>query len=141
MGSIGAGPQPHSVPTSTMPGRVTTLFREWGRAPRSAPLSSPAEDWAQRAACRGQTALFFPSHAERPEARKPREARARALCATCPVLEECRALGRQRREYGFWGGETEEERAAAGYPVALPVGQVAQRIRILRQAALAAGGG
>ncbi|HKN50109.1 MAG TPA: WhiB family transcriptional regulator [Actinomycetota bacterium] len=94
-------------------------------------------DWAQRAACRGQTALFFPTHAERPGARELREAQARALCLACPVLEQCRARARQQHEYGFWGGETEEERAAAGYPVALPVGQVARRIRILREAALA----
>ena len=94
-------------------------------------------DWSQRAACRGQTALFFAAHAERPDGRELREAQARALCLVCPVLEECRARARQQREYGFWGGETEEERAAAGYPVALPVGSVARRIRILREAALA----
>ena len=93
-------------------------------------------DWAERAACRGQTTLFFPAHAERPGTRDLREARARALCMACPILEECRARARQQHEYGFWGGETEEERAAAGYPVALPVGQVAKRIRLLRQAAL-----
>jgi WhiB family transcriptional regulator, redox-sensing transcriptional regulator len=95
-------------------------------------------DWAQRAACRGQTTLFFPAPAERPGARELREAQARALCLACPVLEQCRARARQQHEYGFWGGETEEERAAAGYPVALPVGQVARRIRVLRQAALTA---
>jgi WhiB family transcriptional regulator, redox-sensing transcriptional regulator len=94
-------------------------------------------DWTQWAACRGQTSLFFPTHAERPAARELREAHARALCLACPVLEQCRARARQHHEYGFWGGETEEERAAAGYPVALPVGQVARRIRILRQVALA----
>jgi WhiB family redox-sensing transcriptional regulator len=94
-------------------------------------------DWTERAACHGQTALFFAAHAERPGARKQREAQARVLCLSCPVLEQCRARARQRHEYGFWGGETEEERAAAGYPVALPVGQVAKHIRHLRQAAVA----
>ena len=108
-------------------------------------LKSPAGvpgvdlDWAQRAACRGQTALFFAAHAERPAARDLREAQARALCRVCPILEQCRARARQHHEYGFWGGETEEERAAAGYPVALPVGQVAKRIRLLRQTALPSG--
>src|SRR5207248_1105250 len=33
-----------------------------------------APDWTQGAACRGQTALFFPTHAERPDARELREA-------------------------------------------------------------------
>jgi hypothetical protein len=31
------------------------------------------------------------------------------------VLENCRAWARQNREYGFWGGETESERANAGF--------------------------
>ena len=52
---------------------------------------------------------------ERPERRVRREAAARELCAGCPVLEPCRQLARTNRENGFWGGETEEERAAAGY--------------------------
>lgn len=93
-------------------------------------------DWEELAACRGQTALFFPAHAERPEARERREAQARALCLSCPVLEQCRARARKHHEYGFWGGETELERAAAGYPVALPVGQVAIHLRNRRRAAL-----
>jgi hypothetical protein len=41
------------------------------------------------------------------------------------VLEPCRAWAREKREYGFWGGESEEERAAAGYRARLPVGQMA----------------
>lgn len=28
----------------------------------------------------------------------------------------CRSEARHNRENGFWGGESEEERAAAGYP-------------------------
>ena len=54
-----------------------------------------------------------------------REAKARAVCATCPVLTPCRGA-RENREYGFWGGESEEERAAAGYRVDMPVGRVAR---------------
>ena len=127
MDSIGAVRQLNSPPAVPGVDFDPTLARR-GELPM---------DWAQRAACRGQTALFFPTHAERPGARELREAQARALCLACPVLEQCRARARQQHEYGFWGGETEEERAAAGYPVALPVGQVARRIRILREAALA----
>ncbi len=54
------------------------------------------------------------------------EARARAICRTCDVLEPCRRWARENREYGFWGGESEEERAAAGYRVDMPVGRVAR---------------
>jgi WhiB family transcriptional regulator, redox-sensing transcriptional regulator len=51
-----------------------------------------------------------------------REAKARAICSHCPVMLPCRAYARANREYGFWGGESEDERAAAGYPVPAAVG-------------------
>jgi WhiB family redox-sensing transcriptional regulator len=78
--------------------------------------------WADQAQCRGSTHLFFAPDRERPGRRHRRESAARALCATCPVLERCRTWARENREFGFWGGETEEERAAAGYRPALASG-------------------
>jgi WhiB family redox-sensing transcriptional regulator len=88
-------------------------------------FSGPLE-WTADAACSGETSLFFAPPGERPEARAVREERARAICAQCPVLAECRQWARQHREYGFWGGESEEERAAAGFRVDMPVGRVAR---------------
>jgi WhiB family redox-sensing transcriptional regulator len=82
--------------------------------------------WTAKAACQGQTDLFFPPAGERPETRAKRETKARELCAACPVLADCRSWARENREYGFWGGESEEERAAAGYRVEMPVGRVAR---------------
>ena len=82
--------------------------------------------WTTEAACQGQTRLFFASAGERPEARAVRESQARAVCAQCPALVECRDWARDQREYGFWGGESEEERAAAGFRVDMPVGRVAR---------------
>ena len=83
-------------------------------------------EWTVDAACGGQTDLFFAPACERPEARVVREAQARSICRECPVLLECRDWARENREYGFWGGESEEERAAAGYRVDMPVGRVAR---------------
>jgi WhiB family redox-sensing transcriptional regulator len=83
-------------------------------------------EWTVDASCSGQTKLFFAPPGERPEARAVREAQARAVCRTCEVMSECRQWARQNREYGFWGGESEEERAAAGYRVDMPVGRVAR---------------
>jgi WhiB family transcriptional regulator, redox-sensing transcriptional regulator len=80
------------------------------------------EEWMDRAACRDRGALFFPPLAERPQARARREAKARAICAACPVELPCRMFARKHREYGFWGGESEEERTAAGYSVPNPIG-------------------
>jgi len=82
--------------------------------------------WAEQAACRGESRLFFAPAGERPETRNVREAKARAVCANCVVLEPCRLWAREHREYGFWGGESEEERAAAGFRVDMPVGRVAR---------------
>ena len=52
------------------------------------------EDWMREAACKGLTYLFFPSSAERPQARERREATARHVCGTCPVRERCRQFAR-----------------------------------------------
>jgi len=82
--------------------------------------------WTADATCVGQTDLFFAPAGERPETRSMREARARSICRTCPVLLPCRDWARENREYGFWGGESEENRAAAGFRVDMPVGRVAR---------------
>ena len=76
---------------------------------------SERPSWMDDAACKGRTTLFFGIAGERPERRVRREAQARKMCAECPVLEPCRDMARINRENGFWGGETEEERAASGY--------------------------
>jgi WhiB family redox-sensing transcriptional regulator len=82
--------------------------------------------WTDTAACRGQNELFFSPAGERPETRLVREEKARAVCDTCTALLPCRQWAREHREYGFWGGESEEERAAAGFRVDMPVGRVAR---------------
>ena len=87
------------------------------------PLVIPSsENWMDHAVCKGRTNLFFPPKAERPQARVRREAQARLLCRTCPVSTSCQDSARQNREYGYWGGESEEERHLAGFTVAAPIG-------------------
>lgn len=71
------------------------------------------QDWTAEAACPGMTELFFPPAGEREPARLVREAKARLVCASCPAVIPCRAYARRNGEYGFWGGENEEERFAA----------------------------
>jgi WhiB family redox-sensing transcriptional regulator len=80
------------------------------------------DDWREHAACKGRTRLFFAPKAERPQARARREAQANRLCASCPVRTPCRNYARSKHEYGFWGGESEEDRHLAGYTVAAPIG-------------------
>jgi WhiB family transcriptional regulator, redox-sensing transcriptional regulator len=69
--------------------------------------------WQVKAACRGpHTALFFPpSHFERKDDKEFREARAKAICATCPVKRPCLDYALRIREpHGIWGGLNEIER-------------------------------
>src|SRR5215210_7423174 len=91
------------------------------------PLAWRPPRWMESAECSGRTDLFFAPHAERPQARVKREAKARRVCQACPVLFECRLHARSNLEYGFWGGESEDERANAGYPVPAPVGGRSRR--------------
>ncbi len=78
--------------------------------------------WMNEAACRGLTHLFFPAPAERPQARERREAAAESVCTTCAVQDTCQDYARANHEYGFWGGESEDQRHAAGYRLIAPIG-------------------
>ncbi len=80
------------------------------------------QNWQDFAACRGRGSLFFASKSERPQARARREATANRICEACPVLIECRSWAREHCEYGFWGGESEEERYLLGFRMSAPIG-------------------
>ncbi len=69
-------------------------------------------DWQLQGSCRGvDPSLFFHPEGERGPRRSNREAAAKAICATCPVLVQCRAAALAAREpYGVWGGLSEHER-------------------------------
>ncbi len=78
--------------------------------------------WMNDAACKGLTHLFFPPPAERPQARERREAMAKGVCANCSINRTCREFARSNHEYGFWGGESEDERHEAGFRLIAPIG-------------------
>jgi WhiB family redox-sensing transcriptional regulator len=69
-------------------------------------------DWQLLGACRGlDSELFFHPEGERGPRRSNREAAAKAICAGCPVLRECREAALLAREpYGVWGGLSESDR-------------------------------
>ena len=68
--------------------------------------------WRGQAACRGiATSLFFPD--AQLSGYGEQVARAKAVCAGCIVIEQCRAWALfHPRERGVWGGMTEAERRA-----------------------------
>jgi WhiB family transcriptional regulator, redox-sensing transcriptional regulator len=84
--------------------------------------------WMNDAECKGLTHVFFPPPAERPQARERREATAKAVCSACVVRTRCQDFARTNHEYGFWGGESEDERHAAGYRLIAPIGVRARSV-------------
>ena len=84
-------------------------------------LDEVAMAWMNDGLCRGESDLFFAPFAERPEARVRREAQARDLCSRCPSADPCREYARDNRELGFWGCESEAERATAGFAPTTPI--------------------
>lgn len=71
-----------------------------------------AQGWRDAAACLGEdTELFFGCDGERETERKRREARAKAVCAACPVRDTCLGWALDRNAtHGVLGGMGEEER-------------------------------
>lgn len=69
-------------------------------------------EWQLHGACRtADPDIFFHPEAERGPSRRNRDAAAKAVCASCPVVSECIAHALSVREpYGVWGGLNEDER-------------------------------
>lgn len=66
--------------------------------------------WKNDAACRDEDpALFFPDGESGPANRRQIQ-RAKSFCHRCPVADDCLDEAIERREYGIWGGFTDEER-------------------------------
>ncbi len=76
-------------------------------------IRTETEQWQLKAACRGpQSRVFFPpAHFERKDETLEREDRAKAICSTCAVRQECLDYAlRIREQHGIWGGLNENER-------------------------------
>jgi WhiB family redox-sensing transcriptional regulator len=114
--------EPVADPPDALLGTVVPL--EISRERPSADDAIRDQQWVDRAACRGHHELFFAARSERPQARTRRESLARQMCESCPVIDPCRATARRLGEYGFWGGESEEERLAAVAAARVTSGQL-----------------
>jgi WhiB family redox-sensing transcriptional regulator len=71
-------------------------------------------DWQEEASCRAYDNLvFFGEEGESELEKQAREARAKAICRACPVLEPCLEFAMEtNQKYGIWGGLTDKERAS-----------------------------
>jgi len=66
------------------------------------------DTWTDRAACKGRTDLFFVNRGDTTQMN-----RAKAICNTCPVIDNCREYVIYNPErYGIWAGMTERDRRA-----------------------------
>ena len=70
----------------------------------------PQNGWTARGACRhSDPELFFPVAARGPALRQL--ARAKRVCASCPVRIDCLEYALQSGQgFGVWGGASEQER-------------------------------
>jgi len=75
----------------------------------------PQPTWYEEANCRGKSRLFYPAPNEAAADRALRERYAAVLCASCVAMAECRSWARDQHEFGYWGGESESARTAAGF--------------------------
>ena len=68
----------------------------------SVPRSS--RRWQDEAACKGMGVSFFIPEIPLTPLTTVLVARAKAVCATCPVTEECRRYATRNNASGVWGG-------------------------------------
>jgi WhiB family transcriptional regulator, redox-sensing transcriptional regulator len=89
-----------------------TRQRGSGSAAPAIDRHAEAWDWQLLARCRGaDPSMFFHADGERGLKRRRRERKAKAFCAGCPVLMQCREHSLAAQEpFGIWGGLTEAER-------------------------------
>lgn len=73
-----------------------------GSRPRTKVLTS--QNWAELSICEPDDTTWFPDQRQ--------EEQAKAICRSCPVMNECGeyAIANDER-YGVWGGLTEDDRA------------------------------
>ena len=100
--------------TRTLPPRTTPPAHSAALAALLAAVNLDGAAWRTQAACRGLTSTMFPESAE---GRRPADyGPALAICATCPVVEPCRAAG-THEQYGVWGGTTSQQRRGRPQPI------------------------
>lgn len=84
----------------------------WG-SDRLAQPGPRAHAWELLGACRQADPDLFFNESERRGTRRCLEAQAKAVCAQCPVITQCREHAIAVQEpWGIWGGLTLEDRQA-----------------------------
>lgn len=78
---------------------------------RLSPAVVDAYAWQDRARCqRLEVNTFFEFGDVRGRLLQRREERAKRVCRSCPVVQECLSHALRTESYGVWGGMTARER-------------------------------
>jgi WhiB family transcriptional regulator, redox-sensing transcriptional regulator len=116
------GPSANAVassmsPTNVESARARARLADPVRSVALPPPRSAEWSWQLQARCRGYpVALFFPEEV-RGAARARQEARAKLICADCPVQARCRDHALSVPEvWGVWGATTPGERGVRRTP-------------------------
>jgi WhiB family redox-sensing transcriptional regulator len=84
-----------------------------GQSPKRVAPDTSAMEWMDFADCRTtDPALFHGPDGEHGRDRRIRETAAKAICAGCPVLTDCRTwITIHPEEWGVWAGLSEKDRS------------------------------
>ena len=91
------------------------------------PPDKHPDAWTEQAACKGKTNLFFVNRGDTTSMKL-----AKAICQTCPVIDDCRDHVTYNPErFGIWAGMTEKDRRAYRLEngIKLPAAQHGTRTR------------
>jgi len=80
-----------------------------GLRPEAKP-STVLGDWLDDAACKGSESEIWFLEANHKAEDEWKIFAAKEICATCPVREPCLEHAIEYREWGIWGGTTDQER-------------------------------
>lgn len=63
-------------------------------------------EWYAQAACRGMPTEWWFPELGMPDRQRRNFYKAKAICADCPVKEQCLKYGKETGSMGLWGGVT-----------------------------------
>ena len=70
----------------------------------------PRRDWISQAACKGKPSDWWYPEYPFTKSRRVRAAKAKEICGTCPVADQCLEYALKWELDGIWGGKSVDER-------------------------------
>ena len=83
--------------------------------------------------CAGKTDMFYPPDFMPSSLRYELEEQAKAICADCPYISPCRALGIANEVFGVWGGMNGKELSAMRKQLGISISRTSSSVAKHRQ--------